>query len=119
MKLKGSLFTMLAGPDRQSPGTGAYRIRLNPDHTIYKAHFPELPITPGVILVRIGVELLGDLLGRKVRLVGAPNIKFTAPVYPEEGKVLDYEITLKEDSQATVVVKDEQTVYSKQSLRYE
>ncbi|MBO4427119.1 MAG: hypothetical protein J5771_01355 [Bacteroidales bacterium] len=119
MKLKGSLFIVIAGPERQSPVQAVYRIRLNPDHTIYKAHFPELPITPGVILVRIGVELLGDLLGRKVRLVGAPNVKFTAPVYPEDGKVLDYEITLKEDSLATIIVKDGEIVYSKQTLRYE
>lgn len=139
MKLEGSLFfieqmpdqvrhdgAVIAGSDRQS----LYRIRLNPEHTIYKAHFPELPITPGVILVRIGVELLGLMLGRKVRMVGAPNIKFTAPVYPEDGKELEYEINVKvppqsviaggdRQSLATIIVKDEETVYSKQSLRYE
>lgn len=122
MKLEGSLFAVIAGPDRQSPEAGVYRIRLNPEHTIYKAHFPELPITPGVILVRIGVELLGLMLGRKVRMVGAPNIKFTSPVYPEKGKELDYEISLREtegQTFATIVVKDAETIYSKQTVRYE
>ncbi|MBO4446991.1 MAG: 3-hydroxyacyl-ACP dehydratase [Bacteroidales bacterium] len=138
MRLEGSLFTIIemhdqvghdggvasasvviAGPDRQSPDEAVYRIRLNPEHTIYKAHFPELPITPGVILVRIGVELLGKMLGRKVRLVGAPNIKFTSPVYPGEGKELDYIIGVKDSGTATIVVKDDETIYSKQTLRYE
>ena len=120
MKLEGSLFTVIADNDRQSPNERVYRIRLNPEHTIYKAHFPELPITPGVILVRIGVELLGRMLGRKVHLVGAPNIKFTAPVYPEGGKELDYVIAGGDrQSQATILVKDSETIYSKQTLRYE
>ena len=157
MKLEGSLFFIEEMPDQVRHDEGVYRIRLNPEHAIYKAHFPELPITPGVILVRIGVELLGRMLGRKVRLVGAPNIKFTAPVYPEGGKQLEYVIDVKmpdqvrhdegvvsgpssgisgpspviagdrlsviagcdRQSQATIIVRDAETIYSKQTLRYE
>ena len=37
-----------------------YTLRLNPDHVIYKAHFPGEPITPGVCILQIGQELLSD-----------------------------------------------------------
>ena len=35
-----------------------YTIELNPQHFIYKAHFPTEPITPGVCIVQIAKELL-------------------------------------------------------------
>ena len=36
------------------------KIRLNPDHEIYRAHFPGNPITPGVCIVQIISEVLGE-----------------------------------------------------------
>lgn len=88
MKLNGSFFEIISAekPEAQAEGAApvqsSYRIRLNPGHEIYKAHFPEQPITPGVIIVRMAMELLSEALGRKAHLVGAPNIKFSSPLFP-------------------------------------
>lgn len=129
MKLNGSFFEIISATVPAS-----YRIRLNPGHEIYKAHFPEQPITPGVIIVRMAMELLSEALGRKAHLVGAPNIKFSSPLFPRveaapkpaaqstggvAGKEVDFQITIKEGNMASIVVSDAETVFSKMLIRYE
>ena len=39
-------------------------IRLLPDNVIYKAHFPEKPITPGVCIVQMAVELFARCVAK-------------------------------------------------------
>ncbi|MBR1570014.1 MAG: hypothetical protein IJ651_04725 [Bacteroidales bacterium] len=65
-------------------------VRLLPESPVYKAHFPGYPITPGVTLVQMGLELLGALKGRSFRLAGAKGIKFLVPVLPAEDTRLRY-----------------------------
>ena len=123
MKLNGSFFEIISAekPEAQAEGAAPvqanYRIRLNPEHEIYKAHFPEQPITPGVIIVRMAMELLSEALGRKAHLVGAPNIKFSSPLFPQVE--VDFQITIKEGNMASVVVSDAETVFSKMLIMYE
>ena len=62
-------------------------IRLLPESPVYKGHFPGYPITPGVCLVEIALELMGN-----VQLVGAKNIKFTSPIIPAEGTELRFNL---------------------------
>lgn len=144
MKLNGSFFEIISAtvPGEMqlqeasaAPVQASYRIRLNPGHEIYKAHFPEQPITPGVIIVRMAMELLSDALGRKAHLVGAPNIKFSSPLFPRveaapamapdtqltdaAGREVDFQITIKEGNLASIVVSDAETVFSKMLIRYE
>ena len=64
---------------------GGATVRLLPDSPVYQGHFPGYPITPGVCLVEIAVELMREMAGqgKDVRFVGAKNIKFTSPVIPD------------------------------------
>lgn len=59
-------------------------IRLNPGHEIYKGHFPQIAIAPGVVLVQIIKEILMDKFQKKLRLVEGDNIKFLALINPNE-----------------------------------
>ena len=74
---------------------GGATVRLLPDSPVYQGHFPGYPITPGVCLVEIAIELIGMMAGpdAKVRLTGAKNIKFTCPVIPEAGKELRFNLS--------------------------
>ena len=79
-------------------------VRLLPESPVYQGHFPGYPITPGVCLVEIALELIAamaDQVGHderkvghdeKVRLVGAKNIKFTSPIIPTEGTELRFNL---------------------------
>ena len=75
---------------------GGATVRLLPESAVYRGHFPGYPITPGVCLVQMALELIGEMAGQaggNVRLVGAKNIKFTSPVIPEEGAELRFNLS--------------------------
>lgn len=95
-------------------------LRTNPEHHIYKAHFPESPITPGVCVIQAAGELLENKLGRKLYLQSIKNVKFLMVIIPEEGKRIRYifsNIVEDESSvKAQVVVSDDAIVYAKISL---
>lgn len=59
-----------------------FTIRLNPEHKIYRAHFPGDPITPGVCIIQIGLELLGLALGCGLELCRVKNVKFLSILRP-------------------------------------
>ena len=75
----------------QVDATGA-TVRLLPESPVYRGHFPGYPITPGVCLVEMAVELIAEMAGQPKTLVGARNIKFTSPVMPEADTLLRFNL---------------------------
>ncbi len=70
-------------------------IKLNPIHEIYKGHFPQIPVTPGVVLVLIVKEILMDKLQKKLVLSEGDNIKFLALINPTEVAVFQIDFIVK------------------------
>lgn len=70
-----------------------YHVALNKDCFIYKAHFPQNPITPGVCMVQTALELLEDLTGRRLEISEAKNIKFLHILSPTEHPEADFVFT--------------------------
>ena len=58
------------------------RIRLNFESEIFKAHFPENPITPGVCQVGIIGELAGKICGGSLVLREVKILKYTDILRP-------------------------------------
>ncbi|MDR3046930.1 MAG: hydroxymyristoyl-ACP dehydratase [Bacteroidales bacterium] len=56
------------------------QLTFNPQHVIFKAHFPGHPITPGVCLVQIAKELMEMHLDKKLVLRKVNNIKFLSVI---------------------------------------
>lgn len=83
MILQGSLYDILH-LEMTETGEVTYRVRLNPDHVIYKAHFPGNPITPGACLVQMVAELAGWHLKKRVSVAGVSNVKFLNVIKPAE-----------------------------------
>ena len=84
--LRGILYETVS-----SDAAGA-TLRLLPDSPVYQGHFPGYPITPGVCLVQIALELLSEREGRPLRLTASKQVKFTSPVIPEEGRTLRFNL---------------------------
>lgn len=59
-------------------------IKLQKNHPVYKGHFPDQPVAPGVFLIQMFVEILGELTNKNLRLESSANTKFTAIVDPNE-----------------------------------
>ncbi len=118
MTLKNNLYYI----QNQDNINSTFTIELNPDCFIYKAHFPELPITPGVCIIQVAKELFSELCGATLDLESVSNAKFLAVINPEVTSKLTYsfnKVTVSEDSsqyKVSVVVADEKTTYTKLSL---
>lgn len=102
--------------------SGGYvcRIRLNGTHVIYRAHFPEDPITPGACLVRMAGRVLARCLGRPIELKRAATVKFVHVLRPAEvgGLSITYtHLNLVEGGCGVrIVIADEKNIYAKMSL---
>lgn len=57
-------------------------VRLNPQHPVYKGHFEQMPIAPGVCLIQMIGEILSRKTGRNLVLKQGNNIKFLAFINP-------------------------------------
>ena len=106
--LEGSLYQVTERKDREA------QVRLLRESPVYAAHFPGYPVTPGVTLVQMALELMGR------RLSGVKNIKFLVPVQPSDAEptLLRYRWKFPAAGRAEVEVflADETTLCAKMSL---
>lgn len=106
MKLEGVLYQVVSRED------SAAVVRLLPESPVYKAHFPGYPITPGVTIVQMALDLMDR------RLSGAKDVRFVVPVLPSQaGTLLRFAWTFPEPGRADVnVFLEGDTLCSKMSL---
>jgi 3-hydroxyacyl-[acyl-carrier-protein] dehydratase len=71
------------------------RIKLNSEHPIFKGHFPGEPIMPGVTMVKICEELISEILGQRLEMSEARQIKFLAIINPEHNAELRIKANFK------------------------
>ena len=100
MILKNSLYTIVAKNDTEKGIV--FRIRLNSEHTIYKAHFPGQPITPGVCITQIAKELIEEHRNESLEIKAIKNIKFLSIISPDDVTEIDYNITSIKEEEAAV-----------------
>jgi 3-hydroxyacyl-[acyl-carrier-protein] dehydratase len=94
---------------------------LNPLHEIYKVHFPGNPITPGVCLLQISLELLNIKFERKLRLIGARTIKYLKVINPIENPKIEFVIQYKTENDlifADINIVAGETVFTKINATY-
>ena len=119
MILLNDFFRILSST--QDETTGNYDIALNPEHFIFKAHFPGNPITPGVCQLRIIEELMSQQTSTPLRLSHINNIKYMNIISPVESPTLQVRLsriqpTNEGVSLLAVIANDEQT-FTKMSLQ--
>ncbi|WP_455629746.1 beta-hydroxyacyl-ACP dehydratase [Parabacteroides sp.] len=120
MILKDSFFCVEQENERN--GLPVFSIRLNPSHTIFKAHFPGSPIVPGVCQIQILSELMEMYSGRKLYLKEVKNIKFLSVLDPIQTSCLEVDfqkITIDMESlKTTALLQTAMKQYAKISLMY-
>jgi len=67
-------------------------IHLNPEHEVYKGHFPQQAVVPGVIQLQIIKELLEKDLSANLIIKEVIMAKYLNMIAPEENPVLDINI---------------------------
>lgn len=119
MLLKDSLFTIVEM--KQEPGHAEVEIQLDINHPIYTGHFPDNPITPGVCLLQIAIELFSMQVGKAMTMKASKSIKFVNIVRPNQcsrvSYLLDWEQTESDLYNVKVVVRNAENLFCKFSLR--
>ena len=82
MKLNGDFFRIESRVEDLPQGQSGFNVILNPDHLIYKAHFPGMPVTPGVCILQMIQELLSVLEDTPLYIKKIKNAKFTNMISP-------------------------------------
>lgn len=91
---------------------------LLPESEIYKAHFPCKPITPGVCLVQMAVEIASVIEKKALAMVEAKDIKFLSVISPLEHKTIRYELSkMDEDGRWAVCIYADGQFSSKMSIK--
>jgi 3-hydroxyacyl-[acyl-carrier-protein] dehydratase len=84
-------------------GSIACTIQLDVTHAIFKGHFEQMPVVPGVCQTQIIKELLQEELGIDLVMTKGDNIKFTGMIIPTKHPDIQLEITYKKPDQDYVV----------------
>jgi 3-hydroxyacyl-[acyl-carrier-protein] dehydratase len=96
-------------------------VSLNASHEIYKAHFPGNPITPGVCLLQMALEILNSRFERNLRMVKAKNIKYLKVINPVENPEIEFIIQFKTENDlifADIDIVADDTVFTKVSATF-
>lgn len=71
-------------------------IELNPEHDVFKGHFPNNPVTPGVCMLQILKELTEQAINTNLFIKECSNVKFMALINPEVNAVLAITIDINQ-----------------------
>lgn len=103
---------------------GSFDIKINPKHPIFKGHFPEKPIVPGVCIVEICREICEEIYHKRLIISKVRNIKFTQILtpteYPEVRFSIQHEHIENQEIDIQASVKHNDTLFTKiqMTLKY-
>ena len=119
MILKDDFFSIVE--THADEGNLRFRVRLNPEHFIFRVHFVGNPVVPGVCLIQMATELLESHLNCRLLLDSATSIKFKRPIHPAiEPEFAFSKVQTEENGliKTVFMIQDEEAQYAKMSLLY-
>jgi len=66
-------------------------LKINPEHAIFRGHFPGQPVVPGVCMMQIVKELLESATSRSLRLHTGLDLKFLSVIDPGKNNTIHTE----------------------------
>lgn len=73
-------------------------LSINKAHNIFKGHFPEQPVVPGVCMLQMIKELVELNLNKDLSIIEADNIKFLAIIDPDKNNEVEASVSYSEGS---------------------
>jgi 3-hydroxyacyl-[acyl-carrier-protein] dehydratase len=78
-------------------------VSVNRESSVYRGHFPQIAVTPGVCQVLMIKEILQEEINTPLRIAEAKQIKFTAVHQPDLAREINVRISYSEEGQRIVV----------------
>lgn len=98
-------------------------VELNPQHSIFQGHFPRYPITPGVCVTQMAVDLFSHIQQQEYAMTKAKSIKFIHIIKPEENPIVHYQLNWEQldgqQYQLKAVAYHEDTTFAKINITVE
>ncbi len=93
-------------------------VKINKAHEIFKGHFPNHPVTPGVCTMQIIKELSENHLGEKLMLKTARNVKFMAIINPEENEDVRFDLSFENQESDEISIKATVSIETNPALKF-
>ena len=97
-------------------------IKIDSNHSIFEGHFPNNPITPGVVEMEIVKEIVSEGIKKTLKMSKMSNCKFLAILNPLNSSEVNDKIDVLEQENNRIRISaqilDQQTVYLKISAEY-
>lgn len=98
-------------------------ISLDPTHEVFRGHFPQQPVVPGVVTMEILRRALAMAVGQEIRLQRAANIKFLRMIDPTVTPDLQLNFEYQPEDEgwkvkASLTAKDSDDVMFKQQATF-
>jgi 3-hydroxyacyl-[acyl-carrier-protein] dehydratase len=79
-------------------------ISIDPKHRLYEGHFPNNPVTPGVVQLELVKEILGTQFNKPIQLKTLTTSKFLAILNPVNTPEAAFRMTVTEQDDQTLKV---------------
>lgn len=79
-------------------------IKINAAHPLFDGHFPENPITPGVVMIQLFKEQAERFTGKKLQVTKASNIKFLSVIDPIKEPEVQLDSKINEKGEEIVLM---------------
>lgn len=73
-------------------------VKIDSHHPLFKGHFPNKPITPGVVEIQICKEVAESILNKNLELSTLNRCKFKSLLEPSKHSTFEIKFTAKEDN---------------------
>lgn len=97
-------------------------LSINSKHSIFEGHFPNNPVTPGVVEMEIVKEIVSVALKNPVKMTKMSNCKFLAILNPVNSPEVKLKIDVLEKDENRIRISgqilDQTTVYLKIGAEY-
>ena len=93
-------------------------VKINKAHEIFKGHFPNHPVTPGVCTMQIIKELSENHLGENLMLKTARNVKFMAIINPEENEDVRFDLSFENQESDEISIKATVSIETNPALKF-
>lgn len=93
-------------------------VKIDKFHSIFKGHFPDHPVTPGVCTMQIIKELSEKWSGSDLMLKTARNVKFMAIINPELNEDVQFELQFEELNSEELSVKSTVSIEDNPALKF-
>ncbi|MDL2262298.1 beta-hydroxyacyl-ACP dehydratase [Bacteroidales bacterium OttesenSCG-928-I21] len=116
---KDNFFSIISRSETTNSTT--FVVEFNAEHEIYKAHFPNNPITPGVCIIQVIKELFSDLKQKKFFIKQVKSVKFTSPINPLVTPKVSYQLDIEDTDEENsyhikAITYADNTIFSKVNL---